>query len=213
MRRFPCRLVILVALLTASLAFATKIPPPERHSIYSRNRRFLVDVDPQTGLHGVYDLQDPTKRSWSAASGDAAYPGFVSEDGEVVVAVASEYVREDKLGTVGIWFWNRHGEFRSYRINELCPDPPKVERRWHDDTWRAWYNRVTDHGDSFTIHTTRGVEYRFRFADGEIVDRVDDYWGLKICGLSCAGALAFLTSFYVGVGQWSRWRMRRRRQL
>ena len=80
---------------------------------------------------------------------------------------------DDLAGNVGITFWNRNGKFRTYPLKELCPDPPKTQDVGVGpigDFWRTWYTDVWQEEDVIVLRTTRGVGYRFRMSDGEIID-------------------------------------------
>ncbi len=168
------RAAILALLLTASPAFATSYAQPKRHDVFSRNGAFVLDVNPETEVHAVYDVRDRTKPLWSFSKPVWHYPFLVSDDGAVVVTVAWEHIQAERIdASVGVRFWNKDGEFRSYSLADLCADPPKTQDVGIGpigDFWRTWYTDVEDHGDGFTLRTTCGVAHRFRYADGELVE-------------------------------------------
>ena len=190
------RCAILALLLAASPALATSYPEPERHDVYSRNRAFVLDVDPKTETHTVYYAGDRTKPLWSFSKPVWHYPFLVSDDGTVVATVSWKHVKADYLGkAVGVRFWNKDGEFRSHALGDLCPNPPKTQDVGVGpigDFWRTWYNEVINHGDSFSLRTTRGMNYRFRYTDGELVEsrafglRAWGGWASALLG-SCRG--------------------------
>jgi hypothetical protein len=207
----PMRQALLVLLLTVSPAFATSYAPPQRHDVFSRNRAFVLDVNPDTKVHTVYGVRDRGKPLWSFSCGVWHFPFLVSDDGQVVATVGWEHVQAQEIGEAdAVTFWNKEGVFRSYAIRDLCPDPPKTQDVGVGpigDFWRTWYKEVIDHGDSFTIRTTCGVEYRLRYADGEVVERrrfgwrVWGAWVLTIGGAAVVGVAV--------VALWL-WRVRRR---
>ena len=63
------RAAILALLLTSPQAFATSYGKPERHDVFSRNRAFVLDVNPETRTHTVYDVRDRGKPLWSFSCG------------------------------------------------------------------------------------------------------------------------------------------------
>jgi hypothetical protein len=165
----------LMLLVTTSSCFATSYAKPERHDVFSHNRAFVLDVNPKTEVHIVYDVRDRTKPLWSFSKPVWHYPFLLSNDGTVVVTVAWKHVRAEHIAeAIGVEFWNRDGEFRTYPLRDLCPNPPKTQDVGHGpigDFWRTWYFDVSDDGEAFTILTTSRVEHTFRFADGEMVER------------------------------------------
>jgi hypothetical protein len=169
------RVAILTVMLTASPVMATSYMPPTRHDVYSRNRAFVLDVNPETKTHTVYDVRDRSKPLWSFSCGVWHFPFLVSEDGKVVATVEWQHVQvEDIAEANAVTFWSKDGAFRSHFLRDLCPDPPKTSNVGIGpigDFWRTWYTKVSDEGDTFTIWTTIGVAYRFRYADGELVER------------------------------------------
>jgi hypothetical protein len=196
------RQVILVLLLTASPALATSYSRPVRHDVFSHNRHFVLDVNPKTSVHTVYSVLDRTTPLWSFSCVVWHFPFLLSDDGTVVATVAWEHIWEQHVATEdAVTFWNKDGVFRTHPLRDLCPDPPRTRDVGVGpigDFWRTWYKEVSDDGDSFAICTTRGVEYRFRFADGEMVAqrpfgwRAWRGWVLVFCGgliFACAALL------------------------
>ena len=169
------RAALLTVLLVSAPAFATSYAPPKRHDVYSRNRAFVLDVNPETRSHIVYDVRDRTTALWSFSCGVWHFPFLVSDDGAVVATVGWMHVKAEHIAEAdAVTFWNKDGEFRSHPLRDVCPDPPKTRDVGVGpigEFWRTWYTDVKDHGDSFTILTTRGGAFRFRYADGALVER------------------------------------------
>jgi hypothetical protein len=168
----------LVVLLTASPALATSYAQPVRHDVYSPNGAFVLDVNPETNTHTVFDARDRAAPLWSFSAGVWHNPFSLSNDGAVVARVGWEHVKvEDLPDPSAIIFWNRAGAFRRYSVAELCPDPPKtqdVDVGPIGDSWRTWYTKVDQDDETVTLRTTRGGKLRFRTSDGEIIERGDD---------------------------------------
>ncbi len=217
------RHALIVLMLSASPCFATTFKKPERHDVFSHNGAFVLDVDPKTNVHTVYDVRDRSKPLWSFNDKIWISPILLSDDGMIVATVEWKFVRaQDIPETTAVTFWNKEGAFRKYRLLDLCPDPPKSKDLDASlggsptgDFWRTWYTAVTDDGEFFTIRTTCGVEYRFRFADGDLVEkhrfadrdpvesqqsRLPSWLG---AWLAAAGGIAFL--IVAGVFCWRRW--------
>src|SRR5262245_21422725 len=201
------RAAILALLLTASPVFATSYFQPKRHDVFSGSRAFVLDVNPETELHTVYDVRDRTKPLWSFRKPVWHYPFLLSDDGAVVVTVAWEHVKAEDIGeSVGVRFWNKDGEFRSYPLADLCPDPPKTQDVGIGpigDFWRTWYKHVEDGGDRFTLRTTCGDDYSFRYSDGKLVERRRlgfDEWG----GWWSVGGVIAMVVVGLALWQWRR---------
>ena len=143
-----CGVAILTVLLTASPALATSYVMPKRHDVFSRNRAYVLDVNPETEVHTVYDARDRTKPLWSFSKPVWHYPFLLSDDGTVVVTVAWKHVQaEDIKESGGVRFWNKDGPFRQYPLADLCPDPPRTQDVGIGpigDFWRTWYTEVED---------------------------------------------------------------------
>lgn len=162
------RLAMILLLLIASPGYATSYGRPERHDVFSKNRAFVLDVNPETGLHRVFDVRDRTKPLWGMAFWVWHFPILLSDDGTVVATLAWKYVRvQDIDETEAITFWNKDGAFRSHLLSDLCPDPMPAHGGPVGDFWRSWLSDVSSNGDSLSVRTIRGVSHRFRFADGE----------------------------------------------
>jgi hypothetical protein len=204
------RQAVLLLLLTASPAFATSYVSPKRHDVFSRNRQFVLDVNPETKVHTVCNSQDRATSLWSFSCDVWHFPFLLSDDGEVVATVAWEFIWGKDIATSdAVTFWNKSGVFRTHALRDLCPDPrwPRNEEVAPiGEDVRIWYEEVSDDGDGFAIRTTCGLEYRFRYVDGEIVARRQivarrafDWraffgWVLGIsCGLvlACLGAIVW----------------------
>ncbi|MEQ8790767.1 MAG: hypothetical protein RIC55_31000 [Pirellulaceae bacterium] len=206
------RVVILILLLSASPAFATSYAQPKRHDVFSHNRAFVLDVNPKTRTHTVYDVRDRSKPLWSFSCDVWHFPFLLSDDGQVAATVSWQYVREQDIAEAdALTFWNKGGEFRSHALRYLCPNPPRTQDVGVGPIgafWRTWYTEVKDHGDSCTIRTTAGVAYRFRYADGVLVERRRfgfSGWG----GWWSVGGIIMVA--VVGVALWG-WHRRHSRQ-
>jgi hypothetical protein len=198
------RLAMLVLLLTAAPAFATSYARPKRHDVLSPNGAFVLDVRPDTKVHTVYAFRDRSKPLWSFSCTVWHFPFLVSDDGRVVATVAWEHIPVQAIvGAKAVRFRNKDGEFRSHLLRDLCPDPPKtkeVGRGPIGDFWRTWYTKVQNDGDTFTIRTTCETEYRFRYADGELVGSRPVGWrGLRPWVLAVGSALGLVS---VAVAFW-----------
>lgn len=206
--RWP--LLTAAALLACpAVAPATKFVEPKRRDVFSRNGAFVLDVDPQSERHTVYAVRDRTKPLWSFSLPVWHFPLLLSDDGTVVAVVSWRYVQaEDIADSPGVGFWNKQGMFRGYSLVELCSWP---RRTWDDGPigsfWRTWYTEVNDEGNSFTLRTTRGMQYRFRYSDGEIVARRRSQW-LHWEEWLVVGALALVV---LTCALW--WRRRRHRSI
>jgi len=167
------RNAILLLLLSASPCYATKYASPKRHDVFSKNEAFVLDVNPETNLHVVFDVKDRTKPLWSVSFRVWHFPILLSNDGKVVATVAWEHVRVQDIGEcAAVTFWNKDGKFRTYPLRELCPDPPKtVGPGPVGDVERTWHMGAGSVGDKFSVWTTRYWDYSFRFADGELLER------------------------------------------
>jgi hypothetical protein len=178
MRDTVMRASVLVVILTASPAFATSYGAPIRRDVYSPNGRFVLDVNPETKTHTVYNVRDRAEALWSFSAPVWQAPFFLSNDGTVVVELEWRHVKIEHLAELsGITFRNRQGIFREHRITDLCPDPPKTQDVGVGpigDFWRTWYTEVDQDDEIVTLRTTRGSKLRFRTSDGEIVERGDD---------------------------------------
>jgi hypothetical protein len=168
------RLAILSLIWIASSAFATSYKPPARHDVFSLNRAYVLDVNPLTKVHKVYSVNDRSTPLWSFSCGVWHFPFLVSDDGTVVATVSWKHCKEDEIGKEdGVVFWNKDGPSRTHALADLCPNPPLTEDIDEPGPigpfWRTWYTDVTDHGSSFTLRTTRGMEYQFLYATGEVI--------------------------------------------
>jgi hypothetical protein len=208
--------ILFVLLVTATPAFAMSPDRlPVRHDVFSRNRKFVLDVDPDTKIHVIYDRHDQKKPLWSFSCKVGSFLFLLSDDGQVVAAVAEEHVQKERIPhTDAVTFWNKDGKFRSYPLQDLCPDPPMNPYKGDgpmDSSSRTWYVGVKGDGDSFTIKTTtwvgyRWVEYRFRYSDGELGEPSGTWTALAACFLP-VGLL--LVCWLGGVTLW-KWKVTRR---
>jgi hypothetical protein len=203
----------IVLLVSTSPCFASSYARPERHDVFSHNQAFVLDVNPETKVHTVYDARDRTKPLWSFSMPVWHFPFLLSNDGRVIVTVTSMYVKaEDIAESVGVRFWNRDSEFRTYPLRDLCPDPPKTQDVGVGPIggfWRTWYTDVNDDGEAITIRTTCDVEYRFRLADGKLIERRRLGW--RAWGENMPVIVGGLAVGSLAATLWWYWRRRRKR--
>ena len=173
-RPFALVACFVVLLFADSTASAFKPGPPQRHAVYSPNKAFVVDVDPDRKVNTVYAAND-ARPLWS-------FPGRIwlekvclSNDGTVAAIVAWTHVKEESLPEIeGVVFWDKDGAFKSYSVHELCPDPKRTEDLGSGpvgEFWRTWYTDSWADGERVWLRTTGGLDYEFRLADGEITGR------------------------------------------
>src|SRR5262249_31165234 len=154
--------------LTPSISEARKYPRPKRHDVYSPNRAYVLDVNPDTEEQKVYAAQDRTKALWSFSCRVWHGPFYLSNDGKVVAEVQWYYVDADALGTGNcIVFRSKAGPVKSYRFADLCPDPRR--RGWLEGgplrgRQCVWYARTSQEGDTVSVETTDLYEYTFSLA-------------------------------------------------
>src|SRR5262245_46234649 len=152
MRGETTRLAAITLLLTASPCFATSYARPQRHEVYSHNLAFVLDVNPETEVHTVYDVRDRSKPLWSFSKPVWHFPFLLSNTGTVVATLAWKHVKVEEIGeTMAVTFRNKDGVFRTHRLEDLCSSPPKTEDVGVGpigDFWRTWYHDVTNNGES-----------------------------------------------------------------
>jgi hypothetical protein len=171
------RLAVLVLLAVPCSAWGTSYAPPQRRDVYSPNRQFILDVNPETGVHSVYAVADRTRELWSFKLSVWLFDFALSNDGKVVAVVFWQHLHaEDVEEAVGVGFWNDGGLFRSYAVGELCPLPAHTRTWWGGhgpigEFWRTWHDKVARYGDTLTVRTTGGWEYDFHISDGSIQRR------------------------------------------
>src|SRR4051812_34432358 len=114
MRVRPAGLLCLLTLaLTGSTASAYSVAPPRRQAVFSPNRAFVLDADPDAKVNTVYSTADRATPLWS-------FPGVLwvsdvnlSNDGAVVAVVSWPFIQERSLpGDGAVSFYNRDGLFR-----------------------------------------------------------------------------------------------------
>ena len=112
------RIAILSFLLSASPIFATSFAMPKRHDVFSQNRSFVLDVNPETSTHTVYDVRDRTKPLWSFSYDVWHFPFLVSDSGQVVAVVDWMYVREQDIAAMAVFLASRRaGNVTGQTIN------------------------------------------------------------------------------------------------
>src|SRR5262245_14701188 len=110
------RLATIALLLTVSPCFATSYARPQRHDVYSHNRAFVLDVNPETEVHTVYDVRDRSKPLWSFSKPVWQSPFLLSDTGTVVATLAWKHVKVEHIGeATAVTFWSKDGAFRKHR--------------------------------------------------------------------------------------------------
>ncbi|MEK6238321.1 MAG: hypothetical protein N2C14_26695, partial [Planctomycetales bacterium] len=167
--------ILAAVLFSGTEAKATKFAEPRRHDVYSRNGKFVLDVNPQTNVHVAHATSDRSKALWSFSKRAGHGPFFLSNDGKTVAIVAWPYVHDKRLPTARcIQFWNASGEFASCQFSEIAPNPAPTS--WVGggplgDSWRTWYFDIERDGDELTIHTTDLFSLTFSLRDGSMTQR------------------------------------------
>ncbi len=217
-RRWIVAIIWLSILLCSRASQATSFAPPKRHSVSSPNGGFVLDVNPDTRINTLYSAADKRRPLWSFTGLVWLEPILVSNDGKVVVRVASPYVEDqDIAGTTAVEFLNRDGVVQSYTLSDLCPRPAKTSDVGVGpvgDFWRTWHTKVEQDGERIWLTTAegyRGYRYEFRMSDGQVLDK-----RLVLAGVvvprSLGTAAGFAILFSILLAFWC-WRRRRRAQL
>jgi hypothetical protein len=200
-----------VLLLVSPGLLATSYAPPRRHSVYSPNGSYFLDVDPRAETLTVYATADPKTPLWSFSSPIWHGPFYLSNDGRVAAGLAWVHVRvEDVEDAVAVQFWDRTGEFKSYAMADLCPRPRRplpFAVGPIGGFWRVWYDQAEQVGDTLRVRTTDRYEYLFSLKDGTMTRRL--VWSVVLLRywpyLSTALLLSLLLFFL--------WRRARRRRM
>jgi hypothetical protein len=195
--------ILCLIILAPSPCLAYKPAPPERRDVFSPNRLFVLDFNPDTNIHTVYATANRKKPLWSYSAPAWLGPVFLSNDGRVVAVLAWKHVQIDGLGPAEcVGFWDRTGKFKSYTFGTLCPEP---RSRWFFEVgpvgsfWRVWYSSADQKGDELRVATTDLHEYTFSMKDGSILDErllvmnlIRRYWlfGVLSVGLSVVAFVA-----------------------
>jgi hypothetical protein len=127
--------------------------------VFSPNGAYVLDVDPVREVNTVYAAGDRTKPLWSFPEHLWLQSVLLSDDGETVVVLKSEFIKAESIKAAdGVMLIKRDGEFRRYGVAELCPYP----RRTVDvgigpvgDFWRTWYSDVSNDGKVTAMNPVR----------------------------------------------------------
>src|SRR5262245_29093585 len=158
------RIIFLLVFTTPQICGATSYARPIRHDVFSPNRDYVLDVDPETEVHVVYATKDRTKPLWSFSMHVWQAPFLLSNDGAVVATLAWEHIRVQDLDDAQcIEFRNKEGVFKAYSFAELCPNPARTILTGGGPIggfWRTWYTELDHyHDDTFRVRTTDFFEY------------------------------------------------------
>jgi hypothetical protein len=160
---------------TANECSATKFAQPKRKDVFSPNGHFVLDVDPNKDSVTVYAVEDRKAPLWSFSERLWHTPFFVSNDGDVIVKVAWQFVQQDELGRSNcIEFRSRDGLFRAYTFAEVCHNPAKTNNDGPiGEFWRTWYrdpaSSLRQSGDALFLSTTDGMTHRFSLRTGALL--------------------------------------------
>jgi hypothetical protein len=189
-----------VLLFATSEACAFSPAPPKRHDVFSPNRNFVVDVNPNTETHIVYASNDRKNSLWSFKRPIGSEKFFLSDDGQVVVVVAGRYVWRNGLGRDCCEFWNAGGKFMAHSFRAICPSPRTL---WFFEGPIGpgsciWYDDVIQDGNTLHVRTTGQHDATFSLTDGELLSQEiawrnlgSDEWlvSLVLMGLAAAVVL------------------------
>lgn len=170
-------LAVLLLASWLSSAGATTFVQPERHDVYSPNKRFVMDVDPETEVHNIYAVADRSQPLWSFSQPVWHGEWYLANDGAVAATLSWRFVQQDRVKQAdGVRFWNAGGNFRSYGLVELAPQPAITS--WGGlgpgpigSFWRTWYTDAEQTNDTFRLVTTDCYAYTFSLIDGSITSR------------------------------------------
>jgi hypothetical protein len=172
------RTSLLLLLASSSQAFGTSFSfDPNPVDIRSPNGAYILTLR-KSGIHTVYSAADKSTPLWSLHRAIFIQPVDLSNDGSTVAIAAFSGVSETEFpSAIAIEFWSKAGMIRSYRVQELCPDPETPEKTgWYPTGWRAqfpltWMKHLETDGEFLTLTTSDRNEYQFRLSDGEIISR------------------------------------------
>jgi hypothetical protein len=170
---------ILVLLLGSCQAHATtfsfdRSPVDEP----SPNGQFILTLRPKEGVHVVSLASKRSEPLWSFEADTFFKRFFISNDGQIVAQMAFPQRRKEEYPeTIGITFRSKEGVLRSYRVQELCPNPDSYENKefkpvgYMAQFQLTWYKKARSDGESLFLSTTDGIEYVFRLSDGEMMQK------------------------------------------
>lgn len=202
----PQRSCFWAAVLLATLPeLASGFSPARarRHDVFSPNGAFVLDVNPDSGIHTVYETKDRSKPLWSFATPVFFVTDlYLADDGNVVADPGWPFVQESSLGNnTCLTFWSKQGVLKSYNFAEICPEPATTRSVGPGpvgDFWRTWFTKVANDGQTLTIRTTDRYTYTFSMTDGAIVDRSSVHAGW-------ISALIIINVAVICFGAWYRW--------
>lgn len=146
--------IFLLLLSMISVTFATSYAPSEPKKIYSLNKNYYIDFNPNNHMQKVLKVtnNNQSKTLWSfkynTEYGDEL---FVSNDGKHVFVIRSKFVKLEDLHKSAVLIFNPHGIQTHYTYNHLSKP-----RKYHSrevgpigDFWRVWRtNKITITSDS-----------------------------------------------------------------
>lgn len=163
------RAVLAIALVcSAHTALATSYAPPTKHDEPSPDQRFVLEVDPDSGVQTVVAAADRTRPLWSFRHPGGFDGYYLANDGRTVAVVAWEFVKVEDLDQPAIELWNASGRVRVYSVRDLIARPPRIRDvgpiGWF---WRRWLSDVAFDGRALVVTTTGLHRYTVDMATGE----------------------------------------------
>ncbi len=152
MKHFLNAIYVLILCCMTSVAFATSYAPADAKKIYSLNKYYYIDFNPNQKQQNV--MQENNKKPlWSFnVDNQLGDEFFISNDGKHAYVIRSKFVKIDDLNTPAIlifspkgktqYTYSQLGKPRVYRYREVGPI---------GDFWRVWRGDVDVKPDGLHI--------------------------------------------------------------